>query len=374
MSAVETAVSQWSAIDIDDSLVASNGALNFDYLEPQYLDASEYSDSVYYAGSPILHAEFDPLRQAMPFFLGSQLPSTVVSPASELAGALEESTSAVHAFHGHTPAKQRRSRHGPGGVAGQDDEPQSPKQTKVELAESNTLFLRYIDWPAQELDATPESKSESLEQDTSWCRVVQDANISARLSYRSPSESSLDNLLYPEEYEPCFGELSPVPNTPFISQTALETPSWSSAATDSKVLELVPNDSGQTSVETNNVIDAVRPYSIQDIERVPGRVMYSPSTGQPLGVPESVQLPSCVPRIKKTFKRSTPIACFFCRKRKIACGGPPKNSSDKTCGQCARRNQECTYPQTSHRGFRFKECRMDNDQIALLKAAKEFDD
>lgn len=129
-----------------------------------------------------------------------------------------------------------------------------------------------------------------------------------------------------------FGELSPVPNTPFISQTALETPSWSSAATDSKVLELVPNDSGQTSVETNNVIDAVRPYSIQDIERVPGRVMYSPSTGQPLGVPESVQLPSCVPRIKKTFKRSTPIACFFCRKRKIACGGPPKNSSDKTCG------------------------------------------
>ncbi|KAJ7702794.1 hypothetical protein B0H17DRAFT_852381, partial [Mycena rosella] len=44
------------------------------------------------------------------------------------------------------------------------------------------------------------------------------------------------------------------------------------------------------------------------------------------------------------------LACFFCRKRKIACGGPPKGSADTTCDQCARRGVPCEYPTESRRG------------------------
>ncbi|KAJ7480854.1 hypothetical protein FB451DRAFT_1238609 [Mycena latifolia] len=44
------------------------------------------------------------------------------------------------------------------------------------------------------------------------------------------------------------------------------------------------------------------------------------------------------------------LACFFCRKRKIACGGPPKGSADQTCNQCARRGVDCEYPTESKRG------------------------
>ncbi|KAJ6488448.1 hypothetical protein DFH09DRAFT_1209504 [Mycena vulgaris] len=44
------------------------------------------------------------------------------------------------------------------------------------------------------------------------------------------------------------------------------------------------------------------------------------------------------------------LACFFCRKRKIACGGPSKASGDQTCNQCARRHVPCEYPNESRRG------------------------
>ncbi|KAG5644302.1 hypothetical protein DXG03_008720 [Asterophora parasitica] len=46
------------------------------------------------------------------------------------------------------------------------------------------------------------------------------------------------------------------------------------------------------------------------------------------------------------------MACLFCRGRKIACGPPSKDSHDKTCNQCARRNLECTYPLENRRGMR----------------------
>ncbi|KAG8727898.1 hypothetical protein FRC10_005487 [Ceratobasidium sp. 414] len=46
------------------------------------------------------------------------------------------------------------------------------------------------------------------------------------------------------------------------------------------------------------------------------------------------------------------LACFFCRKRKIACGPPPPDSPDRTCNQCMRRKQICDYPAESRRGIR----------------------
>ncbi|KAG6849913.1 hypothetical protein H0H93_003781 [Arthromyces matolae] len=45
------------------------------------------------------------------------------------------------------------------------------------------------------------------------------------------------------------------------------------------------------------------------------------------------------------------MACFFCRGRKIACG-PPHDSDDPTCHQCARRGLECRFPTESRRGQR----------------------
>ncbi|KAH9931174.1 uncharacterized protein BXZ73DRAFT_47396, partial [Epithele typhae] len=51
-------------------------------------------------------------------------------------------------------------------------------------------------------------------------------------------------------------------------------------------------------------------------------------------------------------KKPLTLACFFCRKRKIACQAPPARSPDRTCNQCAKRKLKCQYPETSRRGIR----------------------
>ncbi|KAG7442437.1 uncharacterized protein BT62DRAFT_905954 [Guyanagaster necrorhizus] len=48
--------------------------------------------------------------------------------------------------------------------------------------------------------------------------------------------------------------------------------------------------------------------------------------------------------------KSSNLACFFCRGRKIACGKPIEGSADMTCNQCARRRFKCEYPAESRRG------------------------
>ncbi|CCM06108.1 uncharacterized protein FIBRA_08357 [Fibroporia radiculosa] len=55
-----------------------------------------------------------------------------------------------------------------------------------------------------------------------------------------------------------------------------------------------------------------------------------------------------------TPKKPLTLACFFCRKRKIACGSPPPGRKDRTCNQCARRKLKCVYPEVSRRGMRPK--------------------
>ncbi|KAH9951442.1 hypothetical protein B0H21DRAFT_283555 [Amylocystis lapponica] len=109
-------------------------------------------------------------------------------------------------------------------------------------------------------------------------------------------------------------------------------------------------DSAQASVDD-------RRFSSASPAETPGQAIYSPITGARMNLSEDAALLPCVPvpRAKKPSKRATSVACAFCRKRKIACGGPPKGSTDKTCGQCARRNQECEYPRKSYRGYRCSE-------------------
>ncbi|KAF9497941.1 hypothetical protein BDN71DRAFT_1342993, partial [Pleurotus eryngii] len=53
-------------------------------------------------------------------------------------------------------------------------------------------------------------------------------------------------------------------------------------------------------------------------------------------------------------EKKPPLACLFCRGRKIACGPPMPGSKDRTCNQCQRRSLKCEYPLESRRGMRKK--------------------
>ncbi|KAI0301039.1 hypothetical protein B0F90DRAFT_1721164 [Multifurca ochricompacta] len=59
------------------------------------------------------------------------------------------------------------------------------------------------------------------------------------------------------------------------------------------------------------------------------------------------------PKQRRITRAVQPLACYFCRGRKIACG-PPANlgSGDRTCEPCARRRLVCEYPAESYRGRR----------------------
>ncbi|KAI0798656.1 hypothetical protein BC629DRAFT_238000 [Irpex lacteus] len=56
-------------------------------------------------------------------------------------------------------------------------------------------------------------------------------------------------------------------------------------------------------------------------------------------------------RRTKGLKNSTRIACTFCRRRKIRCGGPQEGG---TCKSCIRLNHkgDCVFPAVSYRGQR----------------------
>lgn len=59
------------------------------------------------------------------------------------------------------------------------------------------------------------------------------------------------------------------------------------------------------------------------------------------------------PKRRRVTRAVQPLACYFCRGRKIACG-PPTNphSGDRTCEPCERRQLVCEYPAQSFRGRR----------------------
>lgn len=51
--------------------------------------------------------------------------------------------------------------------------------------------------------------------------------------------------------------------------------------------------------------------------------------------------------------RAQHLACFFCRRRKIACVAPQTNDPNRTCNQCERRGLRCSFPVKSYRGLRY---------------------
>ncbi|KAH6913843.1 hypothetical protein BKA70DRAFT_1095529 [Coprinopsis sp. MPI-PUGE-AT-0042] len=64
---------------------------------------------------------------------------------------------------------------------------------------------------------------------------------------------------------------------------------------------------------------------------------------------------------KKNGEKKPPLACLFCRGRKIACGPPVPGGDDHTCNQCHRRQLKCEYPAESRRGMRRKRSVSDLD-------------
>lgn len=57
------------------------------------------------------------------------------------------------------------------------------------------------------------------------------------------------------------------------------------------------------------------------------------------------------PKKKSEPQKKQQMACFFCRDRKIACGGPvSEDGDDKTCKQCKTRGKTCQYAAESRRG------------------------
>ncbi|KAF8200851.1 hypothetical protein BJ912DRAFT_1054320 [Pholiota molesta] len=81
-----------------------------------------------------------------------------------------------------------------------------------------------------------------------------------------------------------------------------------------------------------------------------------PDASVPLPPQRLSPLPS-----KRILEKKPPLACLFCRGRKIACGPPLPGSTDKTCNQCQRRSLTCEYPAESRRGMRKKKTASDSD-------------
>lgn len=84
---------------------------------------------------------------------------------------------------------------------------------------------------------------------------------------------------------------------------------------------------------------------------LPTRHLYHPVRSYPQFSPggHGIQPPGW-PMLEK----KPPLACLFCRGRKIACGPPDPGSEDPTCNQCQRRSIKCEYPSESRRGMRRK--------------------
>ncbi|EIW63654.1 uncharacterized protein TRAVEDRAFT_17924 [Trametes versicolor FP-101664 SS1] len=94
-----------------------------------------------------------------------------------------------------------------------------------------------------------------------------------------------------------------------------------------------------TSAAANPSPSASTPGTDSEGEYVMNKsAIYSPTTGRKLalsaepGGKASVQIVPGTTSAKRPYKRGTPVACAFCRKRKIACGGPQEGDEARRCG------------------------------------------
>ncbi|KAK1226547.1 hypothetical protein PQX77_010474 [Marasmius sp. AFHP31] len=74
----------------------------------------------------------------------------------------------------------------------------------------------------------------------------------------------------------------------------------------------------------------------------PGRTMTSPS--------QAAQQQEALSnnRHNPLYRKKVLLACYFCRRRKMAC--TPSENGDSSCAQCLKKGVECEYPKESRRG------------------------
>ncbi|CAL1705947.1 unnamed protein product [Somion occarium] len=228
-------------------------------------------------------------------------------------GVEEDTNLSSDTLHQHACAKQRRSRHDPGGGTSQGGKPHTPKeQATFSSLDQEAEKGKY---PPPTSDAVGPASSVG-------------AREKGKMVVRHRSPSPMAHLPYPEDA--AHGEaqrifptmVTPGPSTPDICDATS-----SSTATPNSVI----SDDGMGYVKQT--------------------IVYSPRTGRRAAIASGE-----IPEGKVKPKRGTPvrIACLFCRRRKIGCGGPVGLGEDKTCKQCANRHLVCTYPEETHRGKRTK--------------------
>jgi hypothetical protein len=75
-----------------------------------------------------------------------------------------------------------------------------------------------------------------------------------------------------------------------------------------------------------------RPHPKNHAQRILARQQHSPSPQVTLRSPSRTSMRiTPLPGTKRQLERKPPLACFFCRTRKIACGAPAPGSTDRTC-------------------------------------------
>lgn len=92
------------------------------------------------------------------------------------------------------------------------------------------------------------------------------------------------------------------------------------------------------SLRRSGYIHAPRPQQVHDIHNLHNSTCPSddmlPPHHRVLSIP-SIPAPPSIPRpsslIEDSPKKPLTLACFFCRKRKIACQSPPAGSLDRSC-------------------------------------------
>jgi len=152
--------------------------------------------------------------------------------------------------------------------------------------------------------------------------------IAPRPLYQSSSMQSLQS--------------TPPPDTPDFSLSLSPRP----LVKKSLMKPLVSSPTAQFSAPQN-----LEHECSEDLSSPDGSLEQSQSPSSPTGFPGSSQSVLKLATTKKvTVEKKQPLACLFCRERKIACGRPDPDNEDQTCNQCARRHIHCEYPKESRRG------------------------
>ncbi|KAK7677518.1 hypothetical protein QCA50_019524 [Cerrena zonata] len=309
---------------------SSSTVTSEDQSAAEYSFPSYFSDSI--PASPISPTTFNPLSSSalapllthyQSYFsqvrthANNRVLSPPASSTSASTGSVEgDNELSSDTLYQHACAQQRRSRHDPGGGISQEgklhtpqEQAQSPVYNQgmdrvdlpVALPTSSALY-----GATAEVPTSPPSGNEA----STKCQkggVQEDIHGKGKTVERYRSPSPMAHLPYPEDTNdenarqavlPESGTVTPQSST---SDTKAQSPSSTSSGTP------VAQNQGSNMRTT---------------------ILYSPRTGRRAAV-VSGELPEA--SVKP--KRGTPvrIACYFCRRRKIACGGPIGPGDDKTC-------------------------------------------